>query len=80
MFTNSNPNFGAYLIDFTPQSANIQYFEIQAQTSNLVTLNGTQDYSQFQLVVPYTFNITQNNQSNRYTNIDNWFFQNLIVK
>jgi hypothetical protein len=75
MFTNSNPNFGAYLIDFTPQSANIQYFEIQAQTSNLVTLNGTQDYSQFQLVVPYTFNITQNNQSNRYTNIDNWFFQ-----
>jgi hypothetical protein len=75
MFTNSNPNFGAYLIDFTQQSANIQYFEIQAQTSSLVTMNGTQDLSQFQLVIPYTFNINLNNQTNVYNNIDNWFFQ-----
>jgi hypothetical protein len=74
MFTNSNPNFGGYYIEFGNTSATLSYFEIQAQTSSIQSLNNTQDYNQFAIATPYTFIINQNNNTNTYPNIDNAFF------
>ena len=67
-------NFGGYYIVFTNSSANLQYFEIQAQTNNTSFINGPTDLNQFQLVSPYSFTVIQNNVTNSYPNIDNWVY------